>query len=301
MGGHAHDHPGRPGPDADWRRLGGALALIASFMVAEVVVGVVAGSLALLSDAAHMLTDAGALALALVALRLARTRPRGGYTYGLQRAEILSAQANGLTLLLFGGWIGYEAIRRLVRPPEVEGLAVLVTALVGVAVNLVATALIRRADRSRLNVEGAYLHVVTDLAAFIATAIAGAVVLLTGFRRADSIASLVVVAMMLYAGVGLVRASGRVLLEAAPAGLDPDRIGRDLAAHGGVVEVHDLHVWEITSGSPALSAHVIVAPDLDCHAVRLALEERLRRDYELRHTTLQVDHAQPELHQIRRP
>jgi cobalt-zinc-cadmium efflux system protein len=299
MRGHAHEH--RPGPSADGRWLGGALALVTAFMLAEVVVGVAAGSLALLSDAAHMLTDAGALGLALVALRLAGRRPRGGYTYGLQRAEILSAQANGITLLLLGAWIGYEAIRRLAHPADVAGLPVLVTAAVGVAVNLAAAGLIRRADRTRLNVEGAYLHVVTDLAAFVATGLAGLVILTTGWRRADSVASLIVVALMVRAGVGLVRASGRVLLEAAPAGLDPDQIGRDLAGHDGVVEVHDLHVWEITSGSPALSAHVIVAPDLDCHAVRLAMEDRLRRDFDLRHTTLQVDHAQPELHQIGAP
>ena len=288
----------RPGTDSRW--LAAALALITGFMLAEVVVGILAGSLALLSDAAHMLSDAGALGLALVALRLARRPPRGGYTFGLQRAEILSAQANGLTLLLFGAWIGYEAIRRLIHPPDVAGLPVLITAVVGVAVNLAAVALIRRADRSRLNVEGAYLHVVTDLAGFVATAVAAIVIMATGFRRADSLASLLVVALMLRAGIGLVRDSGRVLLEAAPTGLNPDRVGRDLAGHDGVVEVHDLHIWEITSGSPALSAHVIVAPDLDCHRVRLELEERLRRDYDLRHTTLQVDHAPPELHQIAR-
>jgi cobalt-zinc-cadmium efflux system protein len=298
--GHGHDHLTRPNSATDSRWLLAALVLIGSFMVAEVIVGFAAGSLALLSDAAHMLTDAGALVLALVGLRLARRRPAGGYTFGLQRAEILSAQANGLTLLLFGAWIGYEAVRRLIYPAEVAGLPVLLTALAGVAVNLVAVALIRRADRTRLSVEGAYLHVVTDLAAFVATAIAAVVIMTTGFRRADSLASLIVVALMIRAGIALVRDSGRVLLEAAPAGLDPDRIGRELAGHRGVVEVHDLHIWEITSGSPALSAHVIVAPALDCHQVRLELEDRLRHDYDLRHTTLQVDHAQPELHQISR-
>jgi cobalt-zinc-cadmium efflux system protein len=302
--GHTHDHLTRPsalaGAGADSRWLLCALALIGSFMVAEVIIGIAAGSLALLSDAAHMLTDAGALALALVGLRLARRPPAGGYTFGLQRAEILSAQANGLTLLLFGAWIGYEAIRRLIHPADVAGLPVLLTALAGVAVNLVAVALIRRADRTRLSVEGAYLHIVTDLAAFVATAVAAVVIMTTGFRRADSLASLLVVALMVRAGLGLVRDSGRILLEAAPAGLDPARVGRELAGHAGVVEVHDLHIWEITSGSPALSAHVIVAPALDCHQVRLELEERLRHDYHLRHTTLQVDHAPPELHQISR-
>jgi cobalt-zinc-cadmium efflux system protein len=284
----------------DRARLIAALALIGGFMAVEVIVGLLAGSLALLADAAHMLTDAGALGLALVALRLSDRPPSGGFTYGLKRTEILSAQANGLTLLLLALWLGIEAIRRLVHPPEVTGLAVLATAIVGVAVNLGAVALVRRADRGRLAIEGAYLHLVTDLAAFAATGVAGLVIALTGFSRADPIASLVVVALMVRAGVSLVRASGRVLLEAAPAGLDPMTIGRELAAHDGVVEVHDLHVWEITSGLPALSAHVIVTDRKDCHRVRLDLEAFLRDTYDLTHTTLQVDHAQPELHTIGR-
>jgi cobalt-zinc-cadmium efflux system protein len=267
-------------------------------MAVEVVVGFAVNSLALLSDAAHMLTDAGALALALVALRLASRPAHGGYTYGLKRAEILSAQANGITLLLLAVWLAYEAITRLIHPEGVKGLPVLLMAVVGIGVNLVAAWLIRKADRRSLNVEGAYQHILTDLAAFIATAIAGLVILVTGFHRADPIASLVVVALMLRAGVSLVRDSGRILLEAAPAGLEPAQVGRDLTGYDGVVGVHDLHVWEITSGSPALSAHVLVAPALDCHRLRLDLESLLRDRYGLTHTTLQVDHAEPTVHRI---
>jgi cobalt-zinc-cadmium efflux system protein len=285
-------------PDSDRRWLAAALALIATFMTAEVVVGITVNSLALISDAAHMLTDAVALALALIALHLAGRPPRGGYTYGLKRAEILSAQANGITLLLMAAWLGYEAVRRLIEPEDVAGLAVVVTAGVGVAVNLVAAWWIRQADRRSLNVEGAYRHVLTDLGAFLTAAVAGLVIMITGFRQADPIASLVVVAMMAHAGIGLVRDSGRILLEAAPAGLDPARVGRDLAGLDGVVEVHDLHVWEITSGSPALSAHVIVAPALDCHRLRHNLEDLLRDRYALTHTTLQVDHSPPTVHRI---
>lgn len=295
---HAHS---RLAPGAESRWLWASFALIVAFMAAEVVVGVLANSLVLLSDAAHMLSDAGALLLALVALRLARRRPKGGYTYGLKRAEILSAQANGITLLLLGAWLGYEAVTRLIHPGHVDGLAVLLTALAGGAVNLVAASLVRRANRRSLNVEGAYQHIVTDLAAFVGAAAAGAVILATGFHQADLIASLVVVGLMVRAGVGLVRDSGRVLLEAAPVGLDPDQVGRDMAAHHGVVEVHDLHVWEITSGSPALSAHVIVEPTLDCHKLRLELEDLLRERYQLTHTTLQVDHAPPTLYRIGPP
>lgn len=299
--GHHGSHHPAAGPDTDRRWLVAALVLIASFMAAEVVVGVLVNSIALLSDAAHMLTDAAALALALIALQLAKRPPSGGYTYGLKRAEILSAQANGITLLLLAAWLGYEAITRLIHPEPVRGLPVLLTALVGIVINLVATWLIGRADRRSLNIEGAYQHILTDLAAFIATAVAGGIILLTGFSQADPIASLVVVALMIRAGVGLVADSGRILLEAAPAGLSPDLVGRDLAAIDGVVEVHDLHVWEITSGSPALSAHIIVSPALDCHRLRLELEQVLRDSYQLTHTTLQVDHAQPTVHRITRP
>jgi cobalt-zinc-cadmium efflux system protein len=277
-----------------------ALALIVVFMAGEVVVGVVAQSLALLSDAAHMLTDAGSIVLAIIAIRLAARPPRGGYTYGLKRVEILSAQANGLTLLLLAAWLAYEAIRRLIYPPPVAGALVLVTALVGVVVNIAATWCLSKANRSSLNVEGAFQHLLTDLYGFIATAIAGAIVLSTGFARADAIAALIVVALMVRAGVGLVHQSGRIFLEAAPAGIDTRALGGRLAAHPDVVEVHDLHVWQITSGQPALSAHVLVAPGRDCHAVRTDLQTLLAHDYAITHVTLQLDHPPPDLFTITR-
>jgi cobalt-zinc-cadmium efflux system protein len=284
--------------DADSRWLGGALVLIVVFMAGEVVVGLLAHSLALISDAAHMLTDAASIVLALVAMRLAARPPRGGYTYGLRRAEILSAQANGLTLLLLSLWLAYEAVRRLISPPEVTGGLVLGTALVGVAINVGATLMISKANRASLNVEGAFQHLLTDLYAFIATALAGLVMVVTGFARADAIASLIVVVLMVKAGLGLVRESGRIFLEAAPAGLSPERIGQALAARPHVAEVHDLHIWQITSGLPAASAHVLVAQDQDCHGVRVDLEHLLADQYKITHTTLQVDHVPDELLQI---
>jgi cobalt-zinc-cadmium efflux system protein len=297
---HAHGHTHGPGhshatPDSDRRWLAWALVVIGLFMLGEVVLGVVSGSLALLSDAAHMLTDAASIALALWAIRLAARPAAGRMTFGWKRVEILSAQANGLTLLLLSAWLAYEAVRRLLSPPEVAGTLVLVTALVGVVVNLAATWMISRANRTSLNVEGAYQHILTDLFAFIATAVAGVVIVTTGFARADAIATLVVVALMLKAGVGLVRASSRIFLEAAPADLDPTAIGQGMAAREGVVEVHDLHIWEITSGSPALSAHVLVEPGGDCHAVRQDLANWLEHDHRIEHATLQVDHARPEV------
>jgi cobalt-zinc-cadmium efflux system protein len=282
---HAHHHH----PGADRRRLRIALALILGFMAVEVVAGILASSLALLSDAAHMLTDAGAIALALGAARLAARPAHGGYTFGLKRAEILSAQLNGATLLALAAVILYEGIRRLVEPPDVEGATVLAVAIAGIVVNLAATSVLAGAERRSLNVEGAFQHVLTDLFAFVATAVAGAVVLATGFARADGIAALLVAALMVRSGWGLLRDSGRVLLEAAPKELDPDEIGRTLAAQDHVVEVHDLHVWEVTSGMPSLSAHVTVGAGCDTQAHRRRLAELLRERFGIDHTTLQVE------------
>lgn len=289
-GGHSHVH-GRAAAGGERRWLVGALLVILAFMIGEVTVGVLAGSLALISDAAHMLTDAGSIGLALWTIRLAARPAAGSMTYGWKRAEILSAQANGLTLLLLAAWLGDEAIRRLIHPPKVAGMLVLITALVGVAVNVAATWMISRANRTSLNIEGAFQHILTDLFAFIATAIAGGVILLTNFWRADAIATLIVVALMARAGFGLIGASIRVFMEAAPKELDPAAIGRAMVAHQAVTEVHDLHIWEITSGSPALSAHVLVEVGSDCHAVCADLAELLAEEYDIHHTTLQVDHT----------
>jgi cobalt-zinc-cadmium efflux system protein len=296
--GHAHGHS--HGRDAEAGALKAALTLIVVFMVAEVTVGVVARSLALLSDAAHMLTDAVALTVSLVAARLAARPASGAMTYGLGRAEILSAQANGVTLLVLSVLIVADAISRLVSPLHVRGAPVLIVAVAGVAVNLVAARILARGsgpERS-LNVEGSYRHIVTDLYGFIATAAAAIVILTTGFSRADAIASLVIAGLLLHAAYGLLMASGRVFMEAAPAGLDPEEIGRALAAQPGVVEVHDLHVWEVTSGFPALSAHVVVRAGDDCHQRRRDLQAVVRERFGVGHTTLQVDHeaaAQPPL------
>jgi cobalt-zinc-cadmium efflux system protein len=296
--GHTHAH-GVPG-DADARRLGAALALIVALMLAEVVAGIVGDSLALLSDAGHMLTDAVALALALAALRLAARPPEGSFTYGMKRGEILSAHVNGVTLLLLGVLIVYEGVRRLIDPPDVEGALVLIVAVVGIGVNVWAARLIGGAERRSLNIEGAFRHVLTDLFAFVATAIAGAVILLWGLDRADGVASLLIAALMLWASYGLLRESGRIFMEAAPPGLDPTLIGESLAGVEGVVEVHDLHVWEVTSGMPAISAHMIVGRDDDCHQARWRAARLLADRFGVEHSTIQVEHEQgDELLQIR--
>jgi cobalt-zinc-cadmium efflux system protein len=221
-------------------------------------------------------------------------------TYGLRRAEILSAQVNGAVLLVLACLIVYEAIHRLVDPPDVRGWLVIIVALVGIAVNVAATWQLAGANRENMAVEGSFQHIVTDLYAFIGTLVAGVLIVTTGWVRADPIASLVVAALMLFASWGLLRDSGRVLLEAAPEGVDVEEIGNALVAHPHVTNVHDLHVWEISSGFLALSAHVLVRPDDDCHAVREELEHVLADRFGIEHTTLQVEHERARLLHIGR-
>jgi cobalt-zinc-cadmium efflux system protein len=287
--GHAHSHGISPAADRRW--LGVALAIVLAFMVVEVVAGIVADSLALLSDAAHMLTDAGAIGLALVAARLAARPPRGRFTFGLGRAEILSAQLNGALLLVLAGVIAWEAGKRIYEPPDVEGAYVLVVGVAGAAANVLAAAALAKAQRQSLNVAGARAHVLADLYASVAAALSGALILLTDVRELDGVAALIVAALMVSSGWRLLRDASAVLLEGAPEGVDPDTIGETLAAQPGVVEVHDLHVWEVTSGFPAVAAHVVVEPGDDCHQRRRDLQRLLEERFGVGHTTLQVDHA----------
>ena len=297
---HRHDHSHELKADADRRYLTTALILIVGFMIFEIVVGIVAHSLALLSDAGHMLTDAGALVLSLVVIRLVE-RPVGGHlTYGLRRAEVLSGQANGAVLLVLGVLVIYQAIWRLIWPPAVAGALVTIVAGVGVAFNVAAAWVIARANRQSLNVEGSFQHIITDLYAFIGTFLAGIVILFTGFDRADAIASLFVAALMIRSGFGLQRSAIRVLLESAPLDMVPTEVGQAMAQAAHVSEVHDLHVWELAPGRPILTAHVLVAPKVDCHAVRRDLECMLQERFRIAHTTLQVDHAWPPLISITR-
>lgn len=296
MGTHAADHAGHShgaSRDADRRYLSAALALLIAFLIGEVVVALASHSLALLSDAGHMLSDVGALAAALWAMRLAARPARGAWTFGWKRAEILSAAGNGITLLVVSVVVAIEAIRRLVDPPQVAGGPVLVVALVGMAVNVAAAALLARANRTSLNVEGAYQHVLTDLYGFIGTVVAGIVILTTGWTRADPIASLLVVALMLYAAWGLLRDSGRVLLEAAPDDVDLAGIREHLLAVEHIHDVHDLHVWTVTSDLPTLSAHLVVDDSCfrDGHAPQLLdqVQECLHGHFDVEHSTFQLE------------
>jgi cobalt-zinc-cadmium efflux system protein len=298
---HGDDHHGGGGhshgvsADADRRYLTLALVLIVAFMAFEVVVGIVAHSLALLSDAAHMLTDAGALALSLAVIRFVHQPAGRGLTYGRRRAEVLSGQANGAVLLVLGALVTYESVSRLISPPHVAGLAVTIVAGVGVAVNLAAAWVLAKANRQSLNVEGSFQHILTDLFAFLGTLVAGIVIIVTGFDRADAIASLVVAGLMFRSGFQLQRKAIRVLLEGAPEGMAPDEVGWAMAHGEHVKEVHDLHLWELAPGHPILTAHVLVEADADCHGVRRTLERMLRERFAIDHTTLQVEHVHQQL------
>jgi cobalt-zinc-cadmium efflux system protein len=295
-GAEAEDHRGHAHglqPGADTRYLVVALGLISAFLVGEVVAAVLSGSLALLADAGHMLTDVAALGTSVWAARLARRPAGGAWTFGLKRAEILSAAVNGVSLVAIGAVITVEAIRRLFTSPEVAGGVVLVVALVGAAVNLAATLALARANRSSLNVRGAFLHLLTDLYAFLGTAVAGLVILLTGWTRADSVASLVVAGLMLYGAWGLLRDAGRILLEGAPDEVALDEIRAHLTEVSHVVDVHDLHVWTVTSGLPVLSAHVVLEDRCfsDGHAPQVldTLQACLVGHFDVEHSTFQLE------------
>lgn len=307
MSGHSHSHSEGGGhshaisAEADTRMLWIALGINAAFMGLEIAIGIIANSLALLSDAAHMLTDAGAIGLAIFAARLATRRAKGAMTFGLKRGEILSAQVNGMTLLILGLFIVYEGINRLISPPDVEAGLVFWVGLAGLLANLGAAWALAKANRESLNVEGAFQHNLIDAFGSIGAAAAAVVILTTGFERADPIASLIVAALMLRSAYGLLKASGRIFLEAAPEGMDPDAIGKAMLAEPGVVEVHDLHLWEITSGFPALSAHVIVEAEADCHQARFHLAEELKSRFHIDHSTLQVEHEPKRLLKVEGP
>lgn len=295
---HSHSHV--PSPHSDRRYLWAGLVILCLFMLAEVIIAWFSGSLALLSDAGHMLSDVGALALALWVSYIAEHPAHGTWTYGFRRAEVLSGMVNAITMLIVAAIIITEAIHRLVTPSVVVGAPVMWTALAGIVVNLVVTGLLAKADRTSLNIRGAYQHVVTDLYGFIGTVIAGIVIMFTGWMRADSLASLLVAALMVHASVPLLRDGGRVLLEACPAHISPEEIRTHLLECDHVEDVHDLHVWTIDSGTPLVSAHVSVADEADAqnyHDVLDTLQECLREHFNITHSTFQCEPAHHAAHE----
>ncbi|HEV3213643.1 MAG TPA: cation diffusion facilitator family transporter [Acidimicrobiales bacterium] len=284
---HAHQ------PSADAQRLRVALALVSTFIVVEIAVGVVARSLALWADAGHLLVDAGALAGALWAMRVATRPATTRWTFGLKRAEILAAAANGVTLLVVGVVLAVEAVQRLIHPAHVRGGAMVVVAAVGVGVNVAAAAVLAKGSVRSMNVRAAYLHVLTDLFGLLATAVAGAVILGTGWNRADPLASLAVVGVVLFAAWRLLRSSGHVLLEGTPEAVDLDEVRRHLEALDEVVAVHDLHAWVVTSDQPAVTAHVVVTDEClaDGSAGRLLdrIQACLSSHFDVAHSTFQIE------------
>ena len=288
--GHHHPHGGGATRVADKRALGLAVGVTAVFTIAEVVGGLVTGSLALLADAAHMFSDSVSLGIALLALWLAGRPATAQRTFGFQRAEILAALFNGVTLVAISIWIFYEAYQRLQDPPEILGGWVLAVAILGLVANLAAAGILMRSQAESLNVSAAFRHVLADLAGSVGVIVAALIILLTGWRYADPLVSVLIGLLVLASSWSILRDAGRILLEVAPAGLDAGQVGRRMAATPGVREVHDLHVWTITSGFPALAAHVLVGDGDDCHGVRRQLERVLHDEFEIHHTTLQVDH-----------
>jgi cobalt-zinc-cadmium efflux system protein len=272
--------------------------MTAAFLVAEVIGGIAADSLALLADAGHMLSDVLSLGVALFAAWLAG-RPGGpSRTFGYRRAEILAALFNGVALVAISIWIFIEAGIRLGDPPDVEGGLMLVVAALGLAVNLVSARVLHAQAEASLNVSAAMRHVIADALGSIGAIVAAAIILTTGWDYADPAVSILIGLLIVASSWTILRDSLQILLEGSPPGTDVAEVGRAMASTAGVMEVHDLHVWTITSGFPALAAHVLVSRDTDCHATRRDLETMLHERFGLEHTTLQVDHEGGELLQI---
>ncbi len=282
---HAHDHR-----SASRRALLIVLVLTLAFTVVEVVGGLLTGSLALLADAGHMVSDVLAIALALVALTLARRPSSSRRSFGFQRAEILAAFVNGLALVLVSAWIVWEAVGRLANPPEILGGWMLAVAFAGLAVNAGAAAILARSGRESLNVEAAFRHVIADLLGSAGVLVAALVILVTGWDLVDPLVSIAIAALIVASAWGVLRDSTAILMEETPSGIDADAVARAIVDVPGVTSVHDLHVWRITSGFDALSAHVLVAQGEDCHGLRRDVERAIGERFGISHTTLQVDH-----------
>ena len=292
---HSHSHGegahGEHERSADRRALAVVFVLTAAFMVVEVVGGLVTGSLALLADAGHMLSDAFSLGLALFAVWLAGRPATPNRSFGYKRAEILAAFANGATLVAISIWIFVESYRRLWEPPEILGGWMLAVATTGLLVNVAGALILSRSGGESLNLQGALRHVLADVLGSAGAMVAALVILATGWRYADPLISALIGLLVLVSSWRLLRESTNILLEGTPHGIDAEEVGKKMAGAEGVQEVHDLHIWTITSGFPALAAHVLVGHYEDCHARRRELEDLLKHEYGIEHTTLQVDHA----------
>ena len=289
QGGNEHSHGGHR--QADKRALTLVFALTATFTIVEVVGGLITRSLALLADAGHMLSDDLSLGLALFAVWLAGRPTTPNRSFGYKRAEILAALFNGVTLVAISIWIFVEAYQRFQNPPEILGGWMLTVAVLGLLVNLIGMLILSRSEGKSLNAQGALRHVFADALGSLGAIAAAGIIILTGWRYADPLISVLIGLLVLGSSWKLLRDSVNILLEQTPRGINANEVGKKMAGVEGVQEVHDLHIWTITSGFPALSAHVLVDRDENCHARRRDLEELLAREYGIEHTTLQVDHV----------
>lgn len=285
--GHSHSH----GRGANKRALAVVLAITLTYTVVEVVGGLLTGSLALLADAAHMASDNVALGLALFVFWLSAKPPTPNRSFGYKRTEILAALFNGVTIVAVSLWIFYEAYWRLQEPPEILGGWMMAVAVVGLLVNLAGALILTRSAGDNLNMQGALRHVVADLLGSIGVIVAALIILLTGWSYADPLISAFIGVLILASSYRLLKDSVGILLEGSPPGIDAEEVGRKMVGRDGVREVHDLHIWTVTSGFPALAAHVLVGQDEDCHGRRRDLETLLAEEYGIEHTTLQVDHV----------
>ncbi len=293
---HGHDGHGHAGhshsvADANnERRMGLAAALTGVFMFAEVAGGIAAGSLALIADAGHMLTDFASLALAWFGFRLSRRPADWRRTYGFDRFQVLVAFANGLALFAIAAWIVYEAIERLMTTPEVSGGIMVVVAVLGLLVNIAAFWLLQGADRDNLNIRGAAIHVLGDLLGSVAALAAGAVILFTGWTPIDPLLSILVALIIVKSGWQVVADAGHILLEGAPGELDTRAIGPDLIANvAGVTEVHHVHVWSITQARRMVTLHACIGETDNSDAIVKSIKARLKEHFGLNHATVEIE------------
>jgi len=289
---HAHPHNHHDNDADSERRTLWAALLTGGFMLAEVIGGLVAGSLALLADAAHMLTDSVALALAYGAFRMARRPADWKRTYGFDRLQILAAFANGLTLFFIIGWITFEAVKRLFEPLEVLGGTMLVIALLGLMINIVAFFILSGGEQDNLNIRGAVLHVLGDLLGSVAALIAALVILTTGWTPIDPLLSLLVGLLLLRSAWRLVAESSHILLEGVPANLDIRQIGPDLVENVyGVEDVHHVHAWSLTQRKTMVTLHARVPEGSHPGAIAIQIKSRLQQRFDIGHATVEIEHA----------
>lgn len=290
--GHDHGHGTSAGRAVQRRALWISLVANAGFLVAEVAGGLAFHSLALLADAAHMLSDVAGLVIALVAQRLVDRPATARHSYGLQRAEVLGAQANGVTLLVVAGWVVIEAVRRIGEPAHVDGRGLVVVAGLGLLVNVGCAVLLSRAQGRSLNMRGAFVHMAVDAVGSLGTVLAGVAVLVWGANGADPVVSIVIAGLVLWSAWGLLRDTTHVLLEGTPRGLRPDEVEAAIADVAGVDAVHHLHVWDLASDTPALSAHLVLAGELSLHEAQAEgerIKAMLAERFGIAHATLELE------------